>query len=157
MNSIKKKETIAYILAFISVILTSFIGSFYSSKSVKSKWYTCIKPSITPPNYVFPIVWTLLYIMIGICFAREIINQNKTNITLFVVNLVLNILWCYLYFDKKNILYSFITVIMITLTSLIIIIRTRDSLVRYLLIPYLLWTSFASLKTVLILILNHID
>jgi tryptophan-rich sensory protein len=58
------------LISAFSIILTSYIGSIFTRKNVNTKWYDCIKPIITPPNYVFPIVWTILYILLFFVFKN---------------------------------------------------------------------------------------
>lgn len=142
---------LAYSISVISVIFTSIMGSYYTSTSVKSKWYQCIQPSITPPPIVFPIVWTLLYIMIAIAFGM-VLSMDSINIMvvlLFAVNLLMNILWCYLYFRKKELAFALVNIIGILLSIVSIIALTEDLTVQLLLIPYLLWITFATILNVL--------
>ena len=141
------KTMLAYSIAFVSVVITSLFGSFFTKKSVKSNWYQCIKPSFTPPSFIFPIVWTILYILIGIAFAKELENtNNKDNkITLYLlgINLMLNILWCYLYFAKKRLVLSAIVLLCILGTAMSIVIYTNYDTTKYLLAPYIMWLCFA--------------
>ena len=109
------RTSFAYLIAFTCVIATSLLGSVFTNKTVNSKWYSCIKPTITPPSFIFPIVWTILYILIGIAFAKELqdANANKTTIILFTVNLLLNIVWCYFYFGQKKLSMALILLLAI--------------------------------------------
>ena len=54
------------IISSIAIISTAFIGSQFTKSNVNIQWYECIKPNITPPKYIFPIVWTILYILLAI-------------------------------------------------------------------------------------------
>lgn len=54
------------IISSIAIISTAFIGSQFTKSHVDTQWYECIKPNITPPKYIFPIVWTILYILLAI-------------------------------------------------------------------------------------------
>ena len=136
-----------YIIAFSCVIATSIIGSLFTTKNTNSKWYQCIKPSITPPNIVFPIVWTILYILIGVAFSITI--KNRSNILNFLISitLILNIVWSYLYFGKKQISTAFIIILFMDLIGILLIgisIYYKQNKIAYLLTPYVIWILFAS-------------
>lgn len=112
-------------------------------------WYYSIKPSITPPNIVFPIVWTILFFMIAlsIYFSWIASDEKKKVIVLFGINLFLNVLWSFFYFKMHNVFGAFIVIILL-LISILYLIRFTWKFSRkasYLLIPYLLWVSFASI------------
>jgi translocator protein len=140
---------LAYIISFTAVILTSFIGQLFTSKNVKSPWYLCIKTNITPPGYVFPIVWTILYILIALAFAKALITGETMIIVLFTINLVLNISWCYAFFYIKNPSLALIQILFVLLTAWAIVIITHNKMIRFLLIPYIAWLSFATILNVL--------
>ena len=142
------KQILAYVIAIICVVFTSLIGGIFTSKSVKSPWYDCIKSDVTPPNYVFPIAWTILYILIAIALARSIKKRNQTILILFGMNLLFNIIWCYLYFGAKQIVWGMISLIILVIMTILLIFKlylVKDYVSMSLLIPYLLWLLFASL------------
>jgi len=143
------KTFIAYILSFTYVILVAFLGQIFTKKGINSKWYKKNKPSITPPSIVFPIVWTILYIFISISFAKEIIQKNKITIILFIVNLILNISWCYIFFYMQNPVVALFNIFLILITIIGILHYTKINLTRYLIIPYLIWIGFAMILNVL--------
>lgn len=141
------QKVYAYIIAFILVLATSLSGQYFTSQSVKSDWYKCISPKITPPSIVFPIVWTILYILIIIALARAFIKNSNTIVLLFVINLLFNVIWCYVYFGLRNPMASIPPLIVIIITAIYIatLSYTTDRAITYLLIPYILWTLFALL------------
>ena len=123
-----------------SILLTSYIGSMFTRKNVTTDWYNCIKPSITPPKYVFPVVWTILYILLFFVFKNILDSGNKQIIILFSINLLLNILWTYVYFSQKDVNTSFLVILLILITSIVILFKTKNKLY----VPYVLWIGFAS-------------
>lgn len=141
------QKIFAYLIAFILVVATSLSGGYFTSKSVKSDWYKCISPKITPPSIVFPIVWTILYILLIIAFGRALIINNNTLVLLFVINLLFNVIWCYVYFGLKNPLAAIppLLVILITASYIAILSYTIDKTIMYLIIPYIIWLLFALL------------
>lgn len=131
------------LIASSSVIVTAFLGSYFTAKTTKSRWYECIKPSLTPPSYVFPIVWTILYIFIAIAFSRSMTNNDIRK--LFAINLILNVAWCFLYFSQKQLISSFIVISLLWITIAQIIYMTDDIITRRLMYPYLAWITFAAI------------
>jgi tryptophan-rich sensory protein len=141
---------LAIVIAITSVLATSLGGQYFTSRSVKSSWYDCIKPKITPPSIVFPIVWTTLYLLIAIAFARILIAGNAITIGLFAVNLTLNVIWCYLFFARKQPWAAVYAILALWVTILLIQWHSRsDRIVVALLFPYLLWVTFATLLNIL--------
>lgn len=123
-----------------SILLTSYIGGMFTRKNVNTKWYDCIKSNITPPKYVFPIVWTILYVLLFFVFKNILESKNLFLIILFSINLLLNIFWTYYYFNQKNVKNAFLIIILIIISSIIILYKTKNKLY----LPYVLWIGFAS-------------
>lgn len=138
------------ILSFIVVYGIAFIGSLFTTSSVNSEWYLSIKPSITPTNWVFPIAWNIIFFLIAVSLYLVILNKNKKNnkkaVTAFVVNLILNALWTLFYFKMQNPLFAFYEIILLWVSILLMIVYSYkvNKTSAYLLIPYLLWVSFAT-------------
>lgn len=110
-------------------------------------WYNSLKKSkLTPPPYVFSIIWTILYIMIIISFfvykSGKISNEG---IYYFYVQIILNLIWIPIFFKLKNPYLSLIVVILlwIYIYKTINIMNMTNRLAGYLLYPYLLWISIA--------------
>ena len=140
------------IIAFIIVHLAAFIGSRFTDTG---DWYESIKPGITPPNYVFPIVWTVLFILISISFYLVLMSVGKWRkkaIAVFIINIFLNGLWSYLFFGLQNPGAAFFELILLWITILLMIYTSSklNRVASYLLIPYLLWVSFAGVLNYLI-------
>jgi len=136
------------ILSLVIVYAAAFIGSLLMSDSSSSDWYQSIKPSITPPSYIFPIVWNILFFLIAISFYL-ILNQkfkskNKL-ISLFILNFILNILWTLFYFRMQNPLLALIDILFLWVSILLLVIFTYkiSKTSSYFLMPYLVWVSFA--------------
>ncbi len=147
-----KKFLLILIISLLIVYSTAVIGSLFTSNQVNSEWYQEIRPSITPPNYVFPIVWNILYLLISISIALSYYysknKKDKIKISfLFGVNLLLNILWSYSYFQLHNVKLAFFIILLILASIILLLYKTHkiNKLSSYLLIPYLLWILFATL------------
>ncbi|MFA6307736.1 MAG: TspO/MBR family protein [Patescibacteria group bacterium] len=137
--------------AILMSLAAGAIGSAFTFTGIDS-WYQYLnKPSFNPPSWIFGPVWTTLYILMGI--ALYLIWQEglkkafvKNSFILFVVNLVLNSLWSIAFFGLQNPALAFLVIVLLWVSILVLIIRFYriNKLASYLLIPYLLWVSFAS-------------
>jgi tryptophan-rich sensory protein len=143
-----------FLILFSSIIicqLAGFIGSIFTTPAIPN-WYANInKPTFRPPNWVFAPVWTTLYLLMGIALflvLRKGLNEKgiKIAVAVFALQLVLNALWSYLFFGLESPFAAFIEIIFLWATILIsIILFFRISWVAgALLIPYIIWVSFAS-------------
>jgi translocator protein len=141
-------------LCILAVLLVAVIGSLFTTHSVKTQWYESIKPKLTPPNYVFSVVWTVLFALIAVSLYLALNSvKNKTKvIILFGINFILNILWSVFYFGLHSPLTALFILILLIISIILMIIKcwkiNKNS--AYLLIPYLIWCCFA-------LILNYLS
>jgi translocator protein len=136
------------VVCLLIVFVVGFFGSFFTGGEV-DKWYIENKPNYTPPNWVFGPVWIIIYFLIGLSLYFAWVNSKKDEKKIvgivFGVNLVLNGMWSYLFFGLQNALWAFIDIILIWF-SIIVMIYTVWKIDRksaWLLVPYLLWVSFA--------------
>jgi len=137
------------IVCLIIVYSVAFVGSIFTSGNTGSNWYLESKPSITPPNYIFPIVWNILFFMIALslyfAWIKSDKKQKKKVALVFGANLFLNILWSFLFFSLQEPLWAFFELLLL-LASIVLMIYVTWGIEKksaYLLIPYLLWVSFA--------------
>jgi translocator protein len=145
------------IVSLVIVYSMAFVGSLFTSVSVNTDWYDSIKPSITPQSYVFPIVWNILFFLIGLSLyiawtsARDKDLKRKVAIV-FGANLFLNTLWSFIFFGMQNTRLAFFELIIfwISIASMIYVTYSINKKSSYLLIPYLLWVSFAGILNYLI-------
>ncbi|MBU2617016.1 MAG: tryptophan-rich sensory protein [Nanoarchaeota archaeon] len=145
------------IASLVIVYAIAFIGSTFTSSSVSSDWYDSIKPSITPPNFVFPIVWNILFFLIAISIYISWISAKNTSTKksiaiLFGLNLFFNVLWSFIFFSQQNPETAFFELIAlwISIIALLILTYRINRTATYLLIPYALWVTFAGILNWLI-------
>jgi len=104
-----------FLISILIVFAVAFIGNSFTARVVQSAWYESIKPAITPPNWVFPIVWNILFFLIATSMYLAWIHSKKASKRIvaweFGVNLFLNGLWSYLFFGLKQPLYAFFALI----------------------------------------------
>ena len=99
------------------------------------------KPSLSPPGIVFPIVWTILYIIMGYSFYK----QNEQNKTIYYTQLIVNGLWSIIFFIFKWYLISTIWIILLIILVTIMIYKfyNKNKITSLINIPYLIWLFFA--------------
>ena len=156
----KNKNIIVYIVSIVACQLAGIIGSFFTASSVKG-WYTTIEKSpLNPPSWVFAPVWTILFIMMGISIATIWLSKDHPlkpkAIKIFILQLILNTLWSIIFFGLANPLLAFIEIIALwfaILFTILTFVKIKKT-AGYLLIPYLLWVSFASYLTLSVVLLN---
>ena len=148
----------------ISIVIALGIGGLaaFLIKDNLAMYERIIRPALAPKAYVFPIAWTILYILMGIRSARVWLQRKeKPELVLdalmaYVIQLILNFFWSILFFNMQNFLFSFIWLVLLWIAIIIMIVRFYrvDPLAAYLQIPYLLWVTFAGYLNFMIYRLN---
>lgn len=140
----------------IPVILGSVVGLIVSRFM---DYNTLEKPFLSPPGFLFGIVWTILYILMGISYGildKNNLIDNKVK-SIYYLQLAVNLIWSILFFVFKirffSIIWIFILVILVI--YMITTFYKKNKLSAYLQIPYLLWTIFATYLNIGIYLLNR--
>lgn len=140
-----------FVFAILICQLAGVIGNVFTNVSVDDWYQTLQKPSFTPPGGVIGIVWTILFLLVGISLyiVWNKFPQNKNSkqaLIIFGIQLVLNILWSAFFFGLRNPLLAFIEILVLGLAIIanMLAFYKVSKISSYLLIPYLLWVSFAS-------------
>ena len=122
------------------------------------KWYKSINRSLlTPPDWVFSVVWTILYILIVISLIIYVRNRwTKYGLILFVIQLVLNIIWTTIFFKYKLICWSVIDIILLIIVVMMMIkeFYRVNRYSGYILVPYIVWLIFALYLNIYICLYN---
>jgi benzodiazapine receptor len=149
------------IIAVLTPICAGLIGSIFTVQSIPTWYATLVKPELSPPNWIFGPAWTTLYILMGIAaflvWKKEIKNKAvKTALIVFAGQLLLNTIWSIIFFGMQNPFWAFIDIIALWIAIVINIIFfykvSRPA--ALLLLPYILWISFASYLNYSIWMLN---
>ncbi|MDR6116289.1 MULTISPECIES: TspO/MBR family protein [unclassified Sphingomonas] len=139
--------------AIVIVPLILLLG-FASGRAVPSGsenvWYQALtKPELNPPGWVFPVVWTTLYIMIGLALAMIVHARGARGrgvaIGLFVVQFALNLAWTPLFFGAHLVdiaLFVIVAILAVSIATTFAFARIRRG-AAWLMLPYLIWLSFA--------------
>lgn len=136
----------------VGVIVGVIISPFMDYGSLE-------KPPLAPPGIVFPIVWTILYVLMGVSYG--ILKSNKLTDRsidkIYYVQLLVNALWSIFFFVLKCRLFSFIWILLLAVLILVMIVRfyEKNKIAGLLQIPYLLWVLFASYLNLGFYLLNR--
>ena len=146
----------------IFLLVTGVVGglsAFLTSMGMES--YKAVeKPSLTPPDIVFPIVWTVLFILMAISAARIWMTDNtrlrNRAIMVYGWQLFFNFFWSILFFNFQAYGLAFIWIIGLWIMILLMIVRfySLDKIAGLLQVPYLLWVSFAAYLNYMVWMLN---
>jgi benzodiazapine receptor len=143
--------------ALVTVPLILLLG-FASGRIVpagdQSAWYRALtKPALNPPGIAFPVVWSLLYILLGLALAIVLNARGAAGrglaITLFVVQLILNLVWTPLFFGAHQVTWALVDLVALVLVAILTTVqfsRVRRT-AAWLMVPYLVWISFAACLT----------
>lgn len=156
-----KFNPIAFVINLAIPLLAGVVGSLLTVPSINN-WYVYLsKPSFTPPNSVFAPVWTSLFILIGIAAylvwqKRDRIVHFPRTVAIYSIQLVLNMMWSFLFFYAHSIGAALFEIIVLLI---VIVINGRtfykiDKIAGLLFIPYFLWVSYATALTASIFMLN---
>lgn len=145
-----KKPWKTYLYWILATIAVGALSGFLSRGGMEQYSTDVIQPPLSPPPILFPIVWSILYALMGFSAARIFLAPNtrsrKCGLNLYIAQLVVNFFWSLIFFNAQA--YGFSLIWLILLWILVFfMIRTFsrvDPLAAYLQIPYLIWLTFAA-------------
>lgn len=164
MSNLAKISLPTAVLLIVSIgicLSAGYIGSTYTTSEIPT-WYAGLhKPDLSPPSWVFAPVWTALYILMGFSLFLIVRSTGKKSdiaigLLLFGLQLVLNVLWSFVFFGLHSIFFGLLCIIALLGILLCTIIQTfRVSLTAsLLLVPYLFWVCFATYLNYCLFVLN---
>lgn len=144
-----------YLKILISILVcqsAGLVGSVFTTKSISS-WYKFVnKPSFNPPNWIFGPVWITLYTLMGVSlymvYSKGMERKDvRLAVIIFLIHLVLNAFWSILFFGLKNpgLAFAEILILLVFIIVIFFLFYRIEKTAAYILIPYLLWVSFASI------------
>lgn len=153
---------IAELIVLVAIpLLAGWIGSLATMPNIPT-WYAGLaKPAFTPPGTVFPIVWTILYVLMGVAAwlvwrAPAPADLRRAGLAAWIVQLVLNVLWSFAFFGAHSPLAGMIVIVVLLAAIVVTILAFRrvSGWAAVLMLPYLAWVCFASVLNAAILALN---
>lgn len=149
---------IKQIIKNILIVLLPLLGGIIVSLLTDSKSYKVLnKPLLSPPSIVFPIAWTILYLLMGISLLISL-KENKESdvIKSFVLQLIFNYLWPILFFTLKMYTFSIVVllILIVLVINMIINLYKNKKIAGILQFPYFIWLLFALYLNIGVAILN---
>ena len=158
------------ILSIGLCLLAGGVGAIFTSSAIPTWYQSLNKPFFSPPNWVFGPVWTILYILMGISlylvWQKKNPSTGSTSFTtgplrikvpsIFWIQLFLNAVWSIFFFGLKNPQLALVDILILWITIFLTIksFYKISKSAAYLLLPYLLWVTFASYLNLSIVFLN---
>ena len=149
----------------ISVAIALGVGGLSAliTKDSMNIYERIVMPPLAPPGILFPIVWTMLYTLMGISSARIFIkgkggDENSGGaLTVYTFQLLVNFLWSIIFFNMEAFLFAFVWIILLWVLIILMIRKFYeiDPVAAWLQVPYLLWVTFAAYLNLAIYILNR--
>ena len=156
------KKIRSFIIAIIIPLAVGGLSALLTMGSM-DLYETIIQPPLAPPAILFPIVWTILYTLMGISSGIIYNSQNGTEaarnnaLAVYALQLFINFIWSIVFFNLRAFLPAFVLILVLWVLIIVMIIRFYkiDKTAALLQIPYLLWVTFAAYLTLAIYILNR--
>lgn len=157
-----KKQTIKNFLIILCNIIIALAVGFAAYTIIKNDMnvYQQINlPPFSPPSEVFPIVWAILYVLMGISIGLIITTAGKNKvkaIIIYIIQLVLNFLWSPIFFSLQYFTGALVIIILlwIAVLTMILAFNKINKKAAILQIPYFLWLTFATYLNIMIVLLN---
>lgn len=156
-----KFQPVAFIISLVITLTIGVVASIFTRPEIAGWYSTLNKPSFTPPNWLFPVAWTTIYILIAtaaytVWKLRDGSSTYKTAVIIYVVQLALNFSWSIVFFGMHQILAALLVIVALLITIVLNIswFNRFSKTAAWLLVPYLLWVSYATLLNISICVLN---
>lgn len=148
----------SYIISFVITFAAAIIGGIVTYTGMDS-FSRLIQPPLSPPAFLFPIVWTILYALMAFGAARVYNKTGTVNtpaLYVFAIQLVFNVGWSLIFFGLELYLLAFVWLLVLwgLVLAMIILFYRIDKLSGVLQIPYLLWLTFAAYLNLAIYLIN---
>ena len=150
-----------YIISIAIALAVGGLGTFLIRNNLYL--YAIIdKPAFSPPAFLFPIVWTILYVLMGISSARIWLQRDihayeaMDSLLSYALQLTLNFFWPIIFFNMRTFLFAFIWIVVLWASILKMVFKfsVLDKTAAYLNIPYVLWVTFAGYLNFMIYLLK---
>ena len=147
----------------ISVLIPLGVGGLaaFLTRGGMASFEQMVKPPLSPPGWLFPVVWTILYLLMGVAsyriyFSKANCEKVRRALTVYALSLVVNFFWPILFFGLELTLIAFLWLVLLWALVAVTILRFAriDRIASVLLVPYLLWVTFAGYLNLGIYLLN---
>jgi len=158
---VKRKDILKLVISIASCQLAGFLGSLFTTPAIPTWYKTLNKPFFTPPDWIFGPVWISLFILMGISlfiiWRRQDHPRFKLILVFFLIQLIFNILWSAAFFGLRSPLLGLVDIVLLWVAILLTIQHCMkiSSMAGLLLLPNMIWVSFAAALNFSLWILNR--
>lgn len=151
-------QVLPLIICIAIPLIVGFISSMLT-RNVNAQYRMMVKPPLAPPAWLFPIAWTILYVLMGIASYAMYVSENVMStifIAIYGIQLVMNFFWDIIFFNGGAYYFSFIWLLVMwaIILSLIVLCWNNVRSASYFLIPYAVWVTYAAYLNFGIAVLN---
>ena len=157
----RRKNLKIYIISALIPLAVGALAGLLTRESTEIYSQMVTKPPLAPPGWLFPVVWTVLYFLMGIGSAMVFLTapcrDRDKGLNLYVAQLIVNFFWSLIFFNAQAFGFAALWLILLWVLVLLMIIRfwKVDALAAKLQIPYLLWLTFAAYLNIAIWLINR--
>lgn len=140
------RKFFAYFVPIVLTFAVGALGSYVQGEALR-EWYPyLVKSPATPPAVVFPIAWSILYLLIAISAGTMLVRGDMSVLRLWLLQLLLNFLWSVCFFALRSPLAGLLVILALDVTvfAYIVYAASRRAVAAWLFVPYLLWLVFAT-------------
>ena len=158
---VKKGNWKIYAIWITIAEAVGFLSGLLSREGTRVYGETVMQPPLAPPAWVFPVVWTILYALMGISVARiylaEPSTQRSRGLNIFVAQLIVNFFWSLIFFNLQayGLAFAWLVLLWVLVAWMIWAFYPVDELAAWLQVPYLVWLTFAAYLSAAVWILNR--
>jgi tryptophan-rich sensory protein len=140
------RKFLAYAVPIVLTFAVGMLGSYLQGEAL-TEWYPMLEKSpLTPPPILFPIAWSILYLLIGISLGTMLVKGDISLTKMWLLQLLLNFLWSVCFFALRSPLLGLLVLLALDVAVFAYIVYTagRRSVAAWLFVPYMLWLIFAT-------------
>ena len=150
-----------YIISVLIALAVGGLSALLSRNGMESYEATVTKPVLTPPGWLFAVVWTILYALMGVGAARVWLTKESEarsrGLNLYVAQLIVNFFWSLIFFNAQAFGFALLWLVLLWVLVFLMVRKFHrvDRLAALLQIPYLIWLTFAAYLNFGVLVLNR--
>ena len=140
------RKFFAYFIPILLAFAVGALGSYIQGEALREWYPTLVKSPATPPAVVFPIAWSVLYLLIGISAGTMLVKGDMSVLRLWLLQLLLNFLWSVCFFALRSPLMGLLVILALDVAvfAYIVYAASRRAAAAWLFVPYMLWLIFAT-------------
>lgn len=152
-----------YVISVLIALGVGALAAYFTEDGMRTLYAETRVPVLSPPSELFPVVWTILYFLMGISAAMiwrkkspETVKRRRISLILYALSLAVNFSWCFIFFLGRSFGFAlaWLLVLLAFVVGTLLAYRKISAVAAYLQIPYVLWLCFAGYLTCAIWVLN---